>query len=173
MIEPMTDINEKIALKTYRLQNAIVRELNDIHIFVRQALPLLEEARPAHAKSTRKKDRRYYVPSIKRTKFARRTDNELRRIYDRFTSARLYESFLITAIAEFEAFLVRVLQLVISKYPKKLSITVSGIPPCKSVPIDLLLEGDGPADVLEKVIEEHLRGVFLARQERTWNTYQR
>jgi hypothetical protein len=143
MIEPMTDINEKIALKTYRLQNAIVRELNDIHIFVRQALPLLEEARPAHAKSTRKKDRRYYVPSIKRTKFARRTDNELRRIYDRFTSARLYESFLITAIAEFEAFLVRVLQLVISKYPKKLSITVSGIPHVKVSPLTFSLKAMG------------------------------
>lgn len=114
----MTDVNERIALKTYQLQNAIVRELNDIYIFVRQALPLLEEARSVHAKSTHKKDRRYYVPFIKRTKFARRTDKELRQIYDRFTSIRLYESFLITAIAEFEAFLGRVLQLVVTKYPK-------------------------------------------------------
>jgi hypothetical protein len=81
----MTDNNEKIALKVYGLQNAIVRELNDIHIFVRQALPLLEEARSIHAQSTHTKDRRYFVPSIKRAKFARRTDGELKKIYDQFT----------------------------------------------------------------------------------------
>jgi hypothetical protein len=158
----MADKNEKIALKVYGLQNAIVRELNNIHIFVRQALPLLEEARSVHAQSTNKKDRRYYVPSIKRTKFAQRTDSELKKIYDQFTASRLYESFLITAISEFEEFVGKILHLIISQYPKKLSISVTGIQACRTISVDLLLEGQDPATLLDQVIEEHLRGVFFA-----------
>ena len=92
----MTTLPVRIA----RLQNGVVQELNDIHIFISQESPLLEEARAGHAASTHKKDRRYYVPAVGRRKFARRTDRELRNIFDRFTSRGLYESFLTSAIGE-------------------------------------------------------------------------
>jgi len=151
-----------VALRVARLQNAIVRELNDIYIFVRQAMPLLEDARAVHATSGHKKDRRYYVPSVARSKFARRTDRELRQIYDLFTSSRLYESFLITAIGEFEAFLARVLREIMVDYPQKLSIAVPGIAPCRQVAMDVLLASATREDAVECAISEHLRSVFFA-----------
>jgi hypothetical protein len=139
-----------------------VCELNDIHIFVRQALPLLEEAKATHAASSNKKDRRYYVPSTKRTKFARRTDQELKTIYETFTSRRLYEAFLIAGIGEFENFLARVLREVFRQYPKKLGTSVSGVPACKTASLDTVLASTTVEEVLERTIDEHLRNVFFA-----------
>ena len=152
----------ELAIRIARLQNGIVRELNDIHIFIRQALPTLEESRAGHAASTHKKDRRYYVPAVGRTKFARRTDAELKEIYDHFTSRRLYESFLITAIGEFEAFLSQVLRLVFQEYPQKLGISVQGIAACRHAAIELIVNAESLEQVLARTVDEHLRGVFFA-----------
>lgn len=152
----------ELAIRIARLQNGIVRELNDIHIFIRQALPLLEESKALHAASTHKKDRRYYVPAVNRTKFARRTDKELKDIYDQFTSRRLYESFLITAIGEFEGFLSQVMREVFRAYPLKLGVSVPGIAACRGAPIDVILGSGTLEEVLDRTVEEHLRGVFFA-----------
>jgi hypothetical protein len=151
-----------LAIRVARLQNAIVRELNDSHIFVRQALPLLEQARGSYASSPHKKDRRYYVPSVARSKFARRKDRELREIYDRFTSTRLYEAFLITAIGEFEAFLGRVLKEILVEYPQKLSIAVPGIPPYRQLPLEVLIKASTRDEALAGAVSEQLRAVFFA-----------
>lgn len=148
--------------KIFRLQNRIVWELNDIHIFVRQALPLLSEAKATHGVSRNKKDRRYYVPSVNRTKFARRTDKELKAIYEAFTTRRLYEAFLITAIGEFEGFLGKVLREVFLEYPQKLGVSVQGVAACRAVPMDLVLASPTIDEVLARAIDEHLRGVFFA-----------
>jgi hypothetical protein len=151
------------------MQNAIVRDLNNIHIFIRQALPLLEAARDRHAASSHTKDRRYFVPFIGRSKFARRTDHELREIYDRFTRHRLYEAFLITAVAEFESFLARVLREIIREYPQKLCDGVPGVSGCKSIPAEILLESDTIDEALDKAIAEHINGVFYARPKEYLN----
>ena len=76
-----------------------------MHIFLKQALPLPEKAKEEYGASKHKKDRRYYVPSIRRTKFARRNDNELKNIYDRFITRSLYETFLVMGVSQFESFL--------------------------------------------------------------------
>jgi hypothetical protein len=145
-----------------QLQNQIVRELNDLHIFVRQALPLLEEAKSTHAASPHKKDRKYFVPSAKREKFAKRTDGELKAIFSSFTDRRLYESFLITAIAEFEGFLGKVLQKVLKKHPRKLGIASPGITPCRGASLEVIFTSKDLNGLLDRTIEEHLRGVFFA-----------
>ena len=151
-----------LAHRIAKLQNRIVWELNDIHIFVRQALPLLEEAKATHAASRYRKNRRYYVPSIKRTKYAKRTDQELKTIYETFTSRRLYEAFLIAGIGEFENFLARVLREVIGQYPKKLSTSVPGVSACRTASLDTVLASATVDEVLERTIDEHLRNVFFA-----------
>ena len=108
-----------LALRIARRQNGIVREVNDIHIFVNQSLPLLDEAKRPFTKSKHKKDRRYYVPSIRRTKFAKRTDQELKDIYQRFTDHALYETFLVSVVSKFEAFLADVVKEILIEYPQK------------------------------------------------------
>jgi hypothetical protein len=75
--------NEILARKIYSFQNKIVRELNDAHIFLAQAQPLLLDARARYEESKSKSDRRYFVPSIDKRKVAKRTDKELKEIYDR------------------------------------------------------------------------------------------
>lgn len=71
--------NEALARKIYSLQNKIVRELNNAHIFLEQAQPLLIETKVQYEGSKSKEDRRYYVPSIdKKRKIAKRTDAELK-----------------------------------------------------------------------------------------------
>ena len=52
-----------LSLRIASRQNAFVREANDVHIFLKQALPLLEEAKEEYGASRHKKDRRYYVPA--------------------------------------------------------------------------------------------------------------
>ena len=152
------------------LQVKIVRELNDIHIFTRQALPLLDEARRTHAASTHTKDRQYFVPSIRRERSARRTDAELKEIFDLFCSRRLYEAFLTTAIVEFEGFLERVLREVLRKYPKKLGISVPGVSACNTTSLDAVLACGSVAEILDRTIDDHLRAVFFAAP-RTYMKY--
>jgi hypothetical protein len=152
-----------LARRVARLQVGIVRELNNIHIFLEQAIPLLRAARDVHATSTHKKDRRYTVPSVRRAKFARRKDREIKQIYDYFTSNRLYESFLLTAIAEFESFLGRVLREILCEYPIKLSTSVQGIPPYKQVPLETLLTAATVDGAVRAAITEHLGNVFFAQ----------
>lgn len=158
----MNDNMAPLAHRVSRLQNRIVWELNDIHIFVRQAMPLLQEAKASRAASTHKKDRRYYVPSVKRVKFARRTDKELKAIYEAFTTRRLYEAFLITAIGEFEGFLANVLREVFRDYPRKLGVSTSGIAACRTAALECVLTSTTVDEVLQRTIDEHLRGVFFA-----------
>jgi hypothetical protein len=143
-------------------QIRIVRVLNDSHIFVRQALPLLLDAAKVHAESKHQKDRRYFVPAKGSVKFAERTDKELKGIYDHFIHTGLYRSLLVTAVSEFETFLVRVLTEVIREYPGKLTKGVTGISGCKAVPMDYLLDAADLSEVLDRAIAEHISGVFYA-----------
>jgi len=151
-----------LSLRIARRQNAFVREANDVHIFLKQALPLLEKAKEEYGASKHKKDRRYYVPSIRRTKFARRNDNELKNIYDRFITRSLYETFLVMGVSQFESFLADVLREVFFEYPKKLGVSLSGIAPCRQVALEVLLDATDLNEAIEDAIEQHLSSVFFA-----------
>ena len=149
----------RIASKQYRF----VREINDIHIFVNQSLPLLEEAKQPLANSRHKKDRRYYVPSIKRTKFAKRTDHELKEIYERFTNHAVYETFLVTVVSKFEAFLAEVMKEVLTEYPKKVGASAPGLKASKDVPMEILWEANTLEEAIEEVIDRHITRIFFAQ----------
>jgi hypothetical protein len=151
-----------LARKVYRLHTAFVRKVNDVHIFVQQSFPLLEEARSNYEASTHKKDRRYYVPTVGRKKFARRKDKELKEIYDRFLSRELFENLIVTAVSHFESFLFAVLQLVLLAYPKKLTLNVRGMDIKKEIPLDILLDTDNREDALREVIERQLNSLSYA-----------
>lgn len=154
--------NISLSKQVYKLHLAFVRKINDVHIFVTQAIPLLEEARNAYENSQHEKDRRYYVPSIGRTKFARRTDKELKNIYERFITGEFYESFIVTAISQFESMLFEVLRLVIYAYPQKLTINIQGIQAERNVPIEVLLQSDTLENALAEVIRRRINAVSYA-----------
>jgi hypothetical protein len=154
--------NTSLARKVYRLHLAFVRKINDVHIFAQQAIPLLEEARNTYESSSHKKDRRYYVPSINRTKFARRTDKELKVVYERFIASELFENLIVTAVSQFESMLFEVLGLVIRSYPQKLTLNVQGIQVERNVPVELLLQLDNLENVLVEVIRRRINAVSYA-----------
>ena len=151
-----------LALRIASLQYAFVGHINDIHIFLGQARPILQNAKAKYAESEHKKDRRYYVPAVGRTKFAKRKDHELKEIYDRFLERGLYESFIVSTVARFESFLADTLRLIILEYPHKLTIGVHGVPPCRQVSIDVLLNASEIGEALGRVIDHHIASVFYA-----------
>ncbi len=151
-----------LALRISSLQNALIRDANDMHIFLNQAVPLLEYAKTEYATSRSKRDRRYYVPSIGRTKFAKRKDTELKEIYDRFANYAIYEAFLVTAVSRFESFLSDVLREVFLDYPKKLGSNAAGISGKRQVPVEVLLEARDIKEAIEETIRQHLTSVFYA-----------
>jgi len=152
-----------LAHRIASLQIGLVRELNDFHIFLSQAAPVLKEAREPLAASTHKKDRRYFVPASGRTKFAKRSDKELKAIYDRFLNSGLYEAFLIASISSFESFLLKVLRIIVSDYPGKLSISVQGVNSCKTAPVATVFDAASLEEAQEVIIADHLSGVFYAQ----------
>lgn len=155
--------NEPLARKIYSLQNGIVRDLNDAHIFLEQIGPLLTEARSSVERSNSKSDRRYYVPSVDRKKFAKRTDQELKEIYNHFSGGGLYEAFLVAAVSQFESFLADVLIAFLNHYPLRITEVVQGIPPCPSVsPRDLMSVPDKD-QLVQRVLSDHVANVFRQR----------
>lgn len=152
-----------LALRIAGRQNGIVREVNDIHIFVNQSLPLLDDAKQPFSKSQHTKDRRYYVPSIKRTKFAKRTDQELKEIYERFTSHALYETFLVSIVSKFEAFLADVIKEILTDYPQKLGVSTPGIKASKDAPMDVLWKAATLEEAIEDVIDRHVSRLLFAQ----------
>jgi hypothetical protein len=155
--------NQAFARRVYSLQNEIVRELNNAHIFLEQAEPLLIDAKAKYEGSRSKSDRRYYVPSVGRTKFAKRTDAELKSIYDHYISVGLFEAFLVNSLSRFESFLAEVLREFFSHYPLRLTERAPGVPACPDISPKELIEASGKEQLLLHLIGEHIGNVFRQR----------
>jgi len=155
--------NIKLSKRIYRLQNRIVRELNDAHIFLEQAQPLLVEAKESVLQSRSRSDKRYYVPSVDRKKFARRTDKELKEIYDKYITSGLFEAFLTNSVSIFESFLADVLFEVFSHYPLKLTQKVPNIPACPDVTAKNIIDAENKQDIFQQLVERHLSNIFRQR----------
>jgi hypothetical protein len=152
--------NEAFARRIYSLQNGIVRQLNDAHIFLEQCQPLLVEAKAEFEGSNSKTDRRYYVPSVDRKKYARRTDRELKEIYACYTTYGLFEAFLVSSLSHFESFLADCMLALLKHYPVRITETVQGVPACANIsPKDLVAARDKD-QLLERVFADHAVNVF-------------
>lgn len=153
---------ETLAEKTARLERSFRRRVNDTHIFIQKAIPLLELQKQELETKPSKGNRRYSVPSIGTNQVAQRSDSQLREVYDRFIARELYENLIANAVSQFESFLFDVLRLVISAYPKKLNLNVKGAEVARSVPLDVLLNVSNLAEALNEVIEKRLNDVSYA-----------
>jgi hypothetical protein len=155
--------NPAFAKKVYSLQNGIVRELNNSHIFLEQAQPVLVTARAKYEESKSKSDKRYYVPSVGRVKFAKRTDAELKAIYNRYITTGLFEAFLVNSLSRFESFLADVLSCFLTYYPLRILERVQGVPACQDIPVKDLIASPDKGQLLDRVCREHLTNVFRQR----------
>lgn len=155
--------NEALARHIYSLQNQIVRELNNAHIFLEQAQPLLVEAKAKYEQSKSKADRRYYVPSVDRKKFAKRTDAELKEIYSYYTTNGLFEAFLVNSVSQFESFLGDVLIAFFSHYPLRITESVQGVPACPSISPKELIVAPDKDQLIQRVFSDHVVNVFRQR----------
>ncbi len=155
--------NPAFAKRVYSLQNQIVRELNNAHIFLEQTRPLLAQAKTRYDKSKSKTDRRYYVPSVGGRKFASRTDAELKAIYSHYISTALFEAFLIRSLSQFESFLSDVLFDFLTRYPLRITQRVQGVPGCPDIPAREVVALPNKDSVLQWVFDEHLSNVFRQR----------
>lgn len=155
--------NEALARKIYSLQNKIVRELNNAHIFLEQAQPLLIEARTKYENSKSKADRRYYVPTMERRKYAKRTDAELKDIYAHYTSNGLFEAFLVNSASQFESFLGDVIIEFLKHYPLRISETVQGMPACPNISPRELVSAADKNELLQRVFSDYVANVFRQR----------
>ena len=153
---------DNLERRVYRLHVNNVRRLNDTHIFASQSIPVLEEVRDEYRQSKSKRDKRYYVPYKGRSKFAKRTDAELKKIFDKYIDSELYANLIIACVSQFESFLADVLMYVIFCYPKKLSTKVKGIYVSKDVPLDFLVGSNSISEALEKEIDRRINEVFYA-----------
>ena len=153
----------KLAERVYKLQLALVRDINDTHIFVQQALPLLRKAQKQYATSNDGDDRRYIVPSHKRSKFANRTDEELREIYGRYIATELYNNLLATIVSKCESFIFDVLRLVLRAYPKKLTMNIRGLELKRTVDMDTILSATDIEQLHCALIEQRLHSITYAK----------
>lgn len=143
-------------------QVALVRRLNDHHIFVTEVMPLLVEAKTKLEVSTRKTDREYPVPSRKKAAVARRTDSELKSLYSSFITRELFGTLLIGIVSLTESFLLEALRLVIRAHPHKLGISIQGTDTQRYVPIATVLRADDLDELIEELIEDRIHSISYA-----------
>jgi hypothetical protein len=125
--------------------------------------PVLLTAKAKYEASESKSDRRYYVPSVGRVKFAKRTDAELKAIYNQYISTGLFEAFLVNSLSRFESFLADVLSCFLAHYPLRILERVQGVPACQDIPVKDLIASSDKTQLLERVCSEHLTSVFRQR----------
>jgi Fe-S cluster assembly scaffold protein SufB len=155
------DRARSLATEVYQLQLALVRHINDTHIFVQQALPLLQKAQKRYSSSEDDDDRAYVVPSHKKSGVARRTDEELKEIYERYIAADLYNNLLVAMVSRCESYLVDVLRLVLRAYPRKITMNVQGVEQKRTVDAEIVLNADDLDAVRCSMIEELTCPLFL------------
>ena len=163
--------NEALARKIYSLQNKIVRDLNNAHIFLEQAHPLLVEAKTQYESSNSKADRRYYVPSVDRKKFAKRTDAELKEIYNHYTSKGLFEAFLVNSVSQFESFLADVLITFLNHYPQRITETMQGVPACPNISPKELVAAPDKEQLVQRVFEDHVAKLLSVKSDPSFADY--
>jgi len=103
----------------------------------------------------------YYVPSVNEEESTvKRTNAQLKQIYQRFTSNGLYEAFLITAVAHFEAYLADLMVLFLMHNPKRSNESVKDLPPCKTISVFELVDSKDKDALLRSVFVDHANSVF-------------
>ena len=149
----------------YKRHLRLYRELNDIHIFVSETVPLLEVAAKEHKGKVvvPGKDITFSVPGkYGRTRIAKRNGTELNSLFRRFANRELYENLLVSSVSRFEAYLSDIIRIILYKSPRKLSVGPKGGDSAKQVPVQLIVDRSSLDEVIDEIIELRIQAIFYA-----------
>ncbi len=144
--------NWNLAERVRKRSTSLIRTLNDQHIFITKTLPLLKANRDELAESTDERKRKFVVPSRKRTGVARRTDADLKRIFDEYLDRELFSTLLIAAVSRTEDFLLVALREVLREYPSRLELSLQGNAPARGAELSVPLSEILAANELDSVV---------------------
>ena len=145
-----------------KLHLRFIRQINDVHIFAQQAVALLSDAK-AECDGATEQRRKYYIPSFSAgQKAAKRSDEEMRELYDRFVSRDLYENLIVAGVSRCESYLFDVAREVFRAYPEKMNVSIKGMDPERTVPLKLVLEAGSIDELIEQVVAARLGAVSYA-----------
>ncbi|MCK5321434.1 hypothetical protein KAJ38_02550 [Candidatus Pacearchaeota archaeon] len=154
----------KISKKIYRSHLNLVSDMNDTLVFLGQVKLILEEKKWEYETSRNNEDKKYYITDIK-DKFAQRTEEELKSIYDKFLSRELYESFFVTLISKFEDFLESCLLIILKEHPDRILLNSEGIDTSKNIDFEDILKSEDKEEIIERTISKKLATIFYAKPE--------
>lgn len=155
MTKPSSTKQSSLSKKIYNRHLTLSKKLNDTYIFINQAIPILEkEKKSYHSSLISGKDSKYFVPSIKKTKYAYRTDKELQNIYNRFIRYDLFKAILSSCISDFEDFLCITLEEILREYPHKINTSITGINIKKEINISKILLYKDIDSLINQIISE-------------------
>ncbi len=160
---PKHTIQASLADDISKKQLILVRNINDTHIFAQQAIKHLLKAREQYNASPDSTDKPYAVPSHKKKGIAKRNDEELREIYDRYIETDLYNTLLVAIVSQCESFIFDVLRAVLRAYPKKIGCNVKGVEENRSVDLKLVLDANDIYQVHHALIEQRLHTISYAK----------
>jgi hypothetical protein len=160
--------DKKLVERIYKRHLRLFRELNDIHIFVSKAIPLLNAAAANTPASdvTRGKDMSFKVPGKSgRAGIAKRNPKELKTLLKRFAQGELYENLLVSSVSRFEFYLADIIGAYLKYAPKKLTIGPKGGDSGKQVPVQLVVDSESLEELIDGVIEQRVQAIFYAEPE--------
>jgi hypothetical protein len=131
-----------ISRQIYRLHLGFYGRTNDTHILLQRSLPNLLQIRRELKSSNHKKDRKYYTPKMNRRVFSRRKDDDVVKFFDRYIETEIYQGILVAIVSNFEVFLIDCLQVVLRRFPRKLTIDLDGSRKECTVSFDLVLSAE-------------------------------
>lgn len=159
--------NQTLVNETHALHQAFLIQLNNSYIFLDQSKPLLSQARKALKNDEKGVRTPYTVPSQKEyDSEVKRSAIQIRGIYSQYLKSGLYEAFLITAVAQFEAFLADFMVTFLRHNPMRSNETVPGIAGVKTFDADVALNATTLEGVLKGIFEAHADRVFRESPEK-------
>lgn len=151
-----------LAWRIKTTQERYVRSMNNLHLVGKRVVMTLKDLETELSASTRQGARKYLVPGATGTQQVERKDKELASVFGSHADTRIYQSFLVTAVSDFEAFLSKVIEYVLREYPRKLTIAVQGVSTGKDIPIGVVLDAETIAETIDWAIERALHSLFYA-----------
>ena len=170
LVTKMQPNNKALVERVRELRNQHRRQLNDTHIFAQHVISVLSEAKARNFRSAVQGVReytKYSVPSAGAAyKIAKRSDDELRAIYERFLEREVYENFLVAAVSRCESFLSDVVREILLTYPGKINTNVKAQDIDRKVPIEVILESGSIEIAIARIIDARLISLSYAESQK-------
>ena len=148
-------------------RNRAIRNLNNTHVLTDFIEKSLRDLRSSLLKSEKQTEQEYVVPSSKGEKTVLSRDREeISGVLENAYNSGIYEQGIIVAVALAEDYLQTTLRTVLQWFPQKLKQNVAGENVVKSVNLDIILEAKSKEQLLSRLINKQMQGVFYGAPTR-------